>query len=204
MNLDVLVRLVRPHVKDCPELLIVPQLVLAARDFCVRTEAYKPMTPVMLNAGRSRVDMPQYAGEDVISLDGIYIEGKPVRALNRKGSFLDVGAGKPSLFYIESNGVVDQIVVDRPADRRYELEVTIVAKPSLDATELSELLCNKFGEHIAIGAAAKLLLQQTYPWYNPELSGVLSGQFERAVSDAKQKVMTGMAGTNSRVYARKW
>lgn len=79
------------------------------------------------------------------------------------------------------------------------LLVTVVIKPDLTCTTVSDFFYNDYYETIIEGAMEILFAQSAMPWFNMALSKEHGINFRNMINDAKWKRMTGITNRPARV-----
>lgn len=90
-------------------------------------------------------------------------------------------------------------------DRKYPSAVTmrVALAPLRDSTEFVDFLYEQWGEFLACGAKARLMLSPGKPYSNNESAVVNQGRYTTALNDARQRAIHGNVRSGLSVRMRK-
>lgn len=169
---------VQQVVQGCPDPVIYQAINQAARRFCRGSGAWSLTETVYLAAGRTKTDVPTQNGADVVSLISVTKNDKMATAWTDDLETLEFQAA-PSI------------------TTAYEVKVSLA--PSRGKYTIGDNVLANWGEDIAHGAIALLLMQKNRPWHDPQLSGYHNSLFRKATIQAKQYSAGVNASANQRV-----
>jgi len=178
------------HAPECPSFIIERHIVAAAREFFVRSHAWRSekQTLLVTEAGLTLYRARTQANAAVHRLHAAWANGKEVNVL-RPGEEDDtpLPAVRNSTWglSIEPGSLVS--VTPPPLTAGIVVTGTVSFVPAKWATGIPRELFTRWGDMIACYAAAKLVMQPGKPWSNPKAYSVLMGCFDDAVREASNE-----------------
>lgn len=176
--------LVRPYVKDCPAILIETALTKAARKFCRRTLLWTVEKPELeIAADANRVRIPTTEGQNIIKVMSAKITGERDNLIPA-GSLASLPSStRPKASHYASNNT--QFIHFGPVpDTAWTMDVEVAVMPAVGATEVPDDFEFLWGEAIASGAIAELMMEEGYNWYNPNAAAKHYADFDSGITDA--------------------
>ncbi|MEM1152945.1 MAG: hypothetical protein AAGI44_02325 [Pseudomonadota bacterium] len=172
---------VKSYVKNVPSLMATQALSTAAREFFLKTRAWTEVQDVTLDAGDYDFEPTMATGQEWVSIDWMKVNGNVIDPATFK---IEPDFGRQSTpDYFGSNDAQSILVWPTPKEQ-VAIEVSLVLRPALNAKEVPDAQLALFAEPIIHGAAAELLEQRGYPWYDPSRVPFHMGKFESGIQDA--------------------
>lgn len=190
---------VKMYVKNCPSLMAVQALSDAARDFFTRSRAWRKTVEVALQQGTHTYEPDAGAGALWIGLNRADIGAKPLDPVAVDAAIDHSIEDKPR-YYGSEDG--EKVVLYPTPDGAYTLNLTLECIPAIGGTEIPDAMLAKYAKFLAHGAAADLLNQEGYPWYNPGKAAFHKAKFEEGVNDAAVAMEVGHTRASQSVHMR--
>jgi len=157
-------RFVLPFVAGAPVPAVHDAVLDAAIEFCTRTRAARQtLAPLDVAAGPVPVQIPAPAGMQLVEVYAAWLpEGEIFPATRPE---LDAAPGWQALVAADWRGVLrfycpapDQIrlVPQAPAAMADALTLEVIVAPAREATEVPDILLQRYPEQVAAGALARL------------------------------------------------
>lgn len=183
---------VAPEVSGCPIPVIDHHLMLAAREFCQRTGAWREWVDEFTADGTTnRFDYDLGVQQELVKVAQALRNGTEL-GVRAGGSALppDWDDGDSTKSYAQDTLVhfdsAEFVVFPQPtAGDVFRLE--IVFKPTLGSTGVGDLVFDSYCNEIATGAKARILKMPRRDWTDFALSAHHSTQFELAIARAANK-----------------
>lgn len=214
-NLSDLLKRMIPALPGCSEPMAVMVLAEVANDFCRRSCVLQTAEPQSLQAGVSEYDVDTPPQTELARVMAVYVNGawcKPVSThLARSGADIigaatgDTGiqVGTPWAYFMKTPTTPTITVFPQPErDAADALIVRAAFAPKLDATAIDDLLFAEWGDYIAKGATARLMLVPGQPFSNGPASEFYLKQYKMAVDKASIQARRGRAAASLRVVGR--
>lgn len=186
---------VLPDVPGCPDTLAVHHLRDAARDFCLRTLAWRVTLPAITSVvGVSTYDLALPVDAEMVKL---------LRAWRGTDEWAVADADDPAepgdehIRLLWDRASVQINPVPSIAGQAHRVEVAL--QPTLSSAGLVDEIARFHARDIAAGACAELLRMQAMPWAKPELAMGKAEAFERHVSRTALRVSKSLGRTRGRV-----
>ncbi|WP_086931611.1 hypothetical protein [Agarilytica rhodophyticola] len=171
---------IRRYAPNVLNRLMLDALQRAHHKFCQSTGAYKVTRLLSTQTGQSDYDLnlpDKTTVEEILS----------VREENTD-NFVSICHDKSELRQTRKSKKPDNIVIfdynevrfEPVPDNEYRFVLDLQLLPQLDATEMDSTIYQKYGDGIAYGAAADLLLMPAEKFFNPQLSEFLERKFKAA------------------------
>lgn len=183
--------LLLPLVEQCPEMIALTQLRLACQRFCEQSFCDQRELVLDLAAG---VRETALAVDGCRVIEAVAVIG-PRGALRRvRGQYLTAldthwraaPAGELRCF---TRLGADSVGWYPPPAADCTATVRVAVAPDMQTGEVADVLFNPYGQAIAYGAAAHLLLMPSRPWSMPQVATSYAQEFSAAVARAKFDVM---------------
>ena len=187
-----LASMISRDIPECGPGLILIALKEVAREFCIKTEAWRSeLDPIDIVAEETAYDLRVKAEAAVHRLFLVEIDGVEI---------------DPSLFALSDNGW--QIVLDdsiEPASAITDgLVVTIVLRPFADCTEYDEWFLDRYAETIVAGTKSRLFFQRKTPWYDPDSAKRFDREYVTGRSLARRETYTKHTMAPLQMRIRNW
>lgn len=104
--------------------------------------------------------------------------------------------GIPQQFCVLDGGTRLQLI-DAPA-AIHSVVVTVAVEPSKSATDIADVLADRWGEEIACGALEALLVMPKMPWTDTGTAAYYKSRFDAAVSEARDEADKGFTRAPTR------
>lgn len=175
-----------PEVMGAPIPAVNLAIIRAAREFCEKSLVWEVDIPsIAISNGVSEYDLSLPDESDLIHLTSVKLEGVTVCPGESQDGALRYR--QPDLEHIEL------VPVPELGSGFKLLELRAALKPARNANKISHFLYNEWAEAIAFGALSILKRQQRQAWSDQQ--GALSDrqEFERKMSEAKNRALHGHA-----------
>lgn len=195
--------LILPDLKDCPWEMAESRLILAAREFFSRSQAWRGKLDAITSIA-GVADYPEIVEQqhvDIVRVLSAYYGDTPIEPLVATDFFEeqreDPGTeARPSFMTVEG----DVLYLHRaPLESGVVIHVEATYKPALSATGLPQDLWGQYIEHIAEGAKARLYASQAKPYSDLNLAAAARSVFNREISKAYMRASKGMTRGRRRV-----
>jgi hypothetical protein len=203
-----------PDVPACPPAMALVALRNTVTDFCEQTLIHQAtLDPLTLIPGVAEYDLEPPSGYRVGQVVNVWFKGQKLEPLSPDmvempeayGDF--IGGYKktqaPPKGYAQRT---PETITFLPfADQRYVGAVTmrVALVPLRDCTEIEDFLYEQYGEYLAAGAKARLMISPGKPYSNKELAAAHAARYMSARNDAKLRARAGYGRPNLRVKLRK-
>ena len=167
---------VMPSVPNAPAPLVIQHIRQAAIEFCRKSKVLHAtvVTPSVANQSTYSLAL---AGHDVSALLGVYLDGLPIDVFGLE-EVLDRQAQAGTSMFAWLDG--DSLKLSQaPPVVGQDITVNLVRTPSLAATEIADILVDRYAQDIAYGAIASLSLL-------PEYRDMVSAQDASGKSEKRQ------------------
>lgn len=163
-DIELIAPYVQPDVPSCPSPLLIQRIRLAAIEFCRRTSI---LTDVVVSTSTAEqttcsVALDQHS---VIKLNSVTIAGSPVHVPPQAELNEKIAKGDTGQFAWLDGSTVHLNNALTQDDQRIAVEVVRI--PSLDCTELADILVDEHAEAIGFGALHRLHGMPEKDWTNP-------------------------------------
>jgi hypothetical protein len=186
--------MVLPHAPECPHAMATFNLRLAAIEFCERTLCWRHMTAVNINRDGKALTAPPYAAIHRIESATFNGETKlePLQYSDVDEKTFEDTADTPPRYITQAEyntvrilpfqeGALSLSLFLKPVNgSEMEQDDKGIVVDAYDA--VPEFIYTMHAEAIAAGALARLLVQPSKPWTNPQ-AGILYGQRFNALMD---------------------
>jgi hypothetical protein len=199
---------VRAEIPEIPGFVAERQLLRSIREFCAATQAWRVNVQISTTADVETIDIEALlptATEliDVISMKNV-AGGQPV--LPKTHAWLDenttdwhTDTDLNAKYYIQQDLNELRLSPIPSVTTAFQYDVRLSVKPTLAATEASDILVSRYNEIFIHGALAKLYLLPRKPWSDTNLSAYhmsqFTGSFFRATAEAADEFQKGVART---------
>lgn len=192
---------VRVEVPGCPEPLITDAILNACIDFCTKTELVSELVSLTLVPPAVDYEVPVDPALYPAKVRNVLKNGVPLDkttaalyALSTRRSV----SGPVEAFYAPTH---KNLVFEPIPSSAEALELDVVLRPAMAATEVPDVLFDEWKTTIAAGAKADLMLRAGVPWANPALGAFYQKLYDGAVATAAVAVAHGNADTPMRIAA---
>jgi hypothetical protein len=214
-NYDVFYPEVLPEVPGCPAALALQAIRNTVIEFCEKSLIHQvTQDPLTLLPNLSDYDLdPPSKQQRVQKIMRVWFKGAEigpvapddvatpdVYAANIPGYTPTKG---PTQGYTQKEfGTVSFMPIP---DQRYVNAITmrVALVPTRDSTSFEDFLFEQWGEFIACGAKARLMLNPGKPYTNVEAATVNQGRYMTALNDARQRAIRGNVRSDLMVRMRK-
>lgn len=208
--IDAFLPAVRAEVMACPNPIMRIAVARAAREFCERTHIWKEtLDPQPLTAGLTEYEVePPFTGTRVLALLSIQSQGrllspKTEQELNARYGNWRALAGAPWCFVQESPTTFRLVPApDKDTDEGLT-DIRAAITPTVDATEVGDILYDDYVDAISYGALERLLRTPGQAWSNGELSMHYRQLFQREQSQARVRARQGYGVAMTTVRPRR-
>lgn len=193
-DIGILESLVRPFVMDCPSLLVKVELQRAAREFFEETRTWhETLTATIVDGALQSMElMPSNA--TVVALVEVRdtASNKVLTKMDSVESLLSADAPDT----VSMHNAVQLVISNAPNSA--SLDVTFSAKLTIGSSEVPSHLLEKWGDIIARGATAGVMLHHNGEWYNQNDSIYHRDAFMRGITSARTQKAAGFSNANMR------
>lgn len=201
--------LVQDIISDIPEVPVFVagrQYIRALRVLCERSRVWRTNFQLDTIADQASYDVSGYFSPSLELVDIISMKpvggGEPVRAKTQAWldenvtSWRSETSSVAKYFVMESNNTIR--LVSTPAETATDAYyVRAAIKPTINATDVDDLIHNKFSELLYHGAKAFLFMTPRKPWTDLQLAQYHQSMFELGIPEARAKAadefQTGVA-----------
>lgn len=166
-------RWVVPYARAVSDPVASRHIIDAARDFCEATRCWREVDEIAVSGEEAEVVcVPPYAS--LFEIEAASFDGRPLDRV----AWLDTDStgGLPS----QITQAQPQSVSIAPRGACGMLSISMFLEPAQDADVLPDFLFEQFGQSIAKGALASLLLLPDQPFTNPGLATLNAQMFGQA------------------------
>jgi hypothetical protein len=201
-------------VPGCPSVAVELAVKNTVIEFCEKTLIHQvTLDPITLRAGVLDYDLDVPTGYRLQKIMKVFFQGKPIDAVApdsinvpdayaaRIGGYTP-GRSGPVAYTQKDLSTVSFLPI---ADQTYANAVTIRAalSPLRDSTGCEDFLYENWGEFIACGAKARLMMTPSKPYTNLDAASINQGRYNSAINDARQRANRGNVRSDLRVQLRK-
>ncbi len=188
---------VRVHVPDAPIPTVELSLTDAARDFCRRTRAWRAWVETTTSvAGRYLMTLP--AESQVVRIERVTVDDTPRNVTAFNWIEYDANGNSAADIGVVSKDAATLILTGPETTGAVKAQVSLM--PVMGATGVDDLIADRYLEHVAAGAASRLLRMKGAIWYDPQAAGITEAEFRDGVVRACDD--TGRSNTSDRARAR--
>lgn len=189
--------LIVPHVPGAPEPLIRAHCALAARQLCSNLRCWSEwLEPVQAQAPGTEYDLEAPLGAHVILVEAVTVNGRDGHLAAWRTYKVDPALAGGDLVVPVSHAVF-RLGGNVPPGA--EIRLRVVLEPTRDAVAVPDHVLDLYGEAIADGAIASLMLLPGQPFSNPQMAGVHAGAFVAAVDSAHPREWRSRTNVTPRV-----
>ena len=181
----------------CPQLFIQHHAIRVLADFCTQTRVLtEKLQALDVAAGQGEYTIaPSDSTNQIVRIERVWLNGEllaPVGAdeLDAEVPEWRTSTGLPRLFTSEAGSNTFALVPVPDAESLGGLvaEVSIAADPSASPTQFDAMLYRKYGDGLACGIKARLMLIPGKEWSNPEMAVVNGQGYALAIARARGDV----------------
>lgn len=192
-----------PRTPGAVRRVVTRELVLAAREFFEQSRAWRTVLgPKNMVANKRRYSLSPYdAYSDVVGIEGVELNGCPLRKLSRRPADTAREADQPSGYWLESPDTV----------RLWPMPVTSVEDaltfavhlaPKQSVTHLPRIALTHFYDALLDGALGRLYSHPAKPYSNSTLAAYHLKRFRNAIGMYAGAAKQGFAGAQAWSYPR--
>lgn len=190
--------LIVPRTPGAPEPLIRRECALAARLLCSELRCWSEwLEPVRALQPGTEYDMEAPVGATIILVEGATIGGKDGRLASWRTYRTDPAGSVPGDALVPVSHVAFRVGDDVAPGA--EIRLRAVLEPTIEATALPDHVMDLYGQAIADGAMASLMLMPGQPFSNPQLAGAHAGAFHAAITGAHTREWRSRTNVTPRV-----
>lgn len=180
---------------DCPNPTIIRTVRQAVRDLCEKADCYRftiDNQGVGINVNDIEIDVP--VGTSLhkvikLTLGKTNLEASSVTLENDRDPEWRTRVGTPK-YYLRSTEELNNIIISPKAEKAFSspgLIGEVALKPTLTATEVSDVFIDRYYQTIVDGAIFKLLTIASAPWYNPQQGSQHGAMFLTGIAQASSQ-----------------
>lgn len=178
------------EVPGCTEPLAEQVVRETVIEFCANSHIWRHrMDPMTVRQNVADYDLDDLPRDTVLTkVQSVFIDADRLEPTSE--DWLDANihdwrrrAGLPQ-FYMQIDPSYMTLVLRPDTTRAKAMHVTVSVQPSRDSTAFPQWIADQYQEDILMGAKARLMKQQSQPWYNPTLSEFYRGRFVLATTTA--------------------
>lgn len=191
--------LLMPELPGCSTAMVDHQLRQTAREFCLRTGAWRlPFDPMNLLAGQGTYDLDSPEPEsEVVKLYSFAIGGKLLwqdADHAPAGTALHLPYLRNTPPFTLSPDLLELTLAPElvpSADASGGLQLVGSLKPNASATRLPEFLKSQYSDTMRHGVLSRLMLMAKKPWTDRDLASVYAGRWQAELNFAAYQVQVG-------------
>lgn len=209
--LDAFYDYLMPELPGCPVAMVDLHLVLAARQFCSQTSAWRePFTPLDLVADQADYYLePAESQSDVVKLTELTINDELLWR-DSDADQLSVDAECPKYlrneppFTLSNDLRTITLMVDEVPTAAASAALVVVGamQPKMGATRLPDFLLNQYVEAIRFGTLSRLMVMPKKPWGDRPLATAYMASWHEALNFAAYQAQVG--NTRQQLRVKKW
>lgn len=203
-DLSLIYSLCAPELPGVSIPMLDSYIMQAWRELARRSQCWSEWQSVALIDGQSAYVLTVPDGSRAYVVLGAVYGGRPLFPISPEAladadpDFMD-RAGSPSNFWLAQDGRL--VIYPTPtANESAPLKVEVSLVPTLSSQALPEIFAEKYGEVIAAGAKARLMVMPNQAWSNPPLSQFHQAQFDNGATEASIERSKG--GTTAATFVR--
>lgn len=211
---DVLFPEVLPEVPGCPPELAIQAIRNTVIEFCQKSLIHQvTLDPLTLIAGNTDYDLdPPSSGTQVAKVMKVWYQGTELQPVapddvanpelyQRTIGGYTATKSPPKVYTQKDFGTISFLPIP---DQRYQNAITIrvALAPTRDSTSFEDFLFNTWGEFLACGAKARLMMNPGKPYTNAESAGLNQMRYMTALNDARQRATRGNVRSDLMVRMR--
>jgi hypothetical protein len=178
---------IEPEVMGCPYVVIDHHLRQALREFCDRTGVWQEWADALTLDGTTLTfDADLSSGQELVNVVRATLNGVDIDVLAGSGLPGDWDQAAPAK--LTKNTLVHfdsaQFMVFPTPTAGDVLRVLQALQPSLAATQVGDVLLNRWADEVATGCKARLMAMLGQSWSNPTLAAKYESEFDRKCRDA--------------------
>jgi hypothetical protein len=184
-------RFAASYCPNLPTIVFSRAMLSVSRDYFTKTQAWQEALTVDLVADQKTYDMPapfEFAIIDTVISASI---GNEYLA-NAEFAVKSDDTGKPTHFALPSKASL--LVYPTPKEA-YTLDVLVSLKPSIDTTEIPELLFDEHFEPLIAGCIANIKRMKSTDWYDPQAAMQFEQDYNRMVDEKRIQLAMGSNNT---------
>lgn len=196
VRLDTWLKDLLPRTPGAVRPVVKRELILAAREFYEQSHAWRVVVgPKNLKAGKKLYVMSPYdAYSDIVHVFGVELEGRPLRAYNRRPAGTEPVSDRPTGFYLDEPDNVrlwptPQVAVDNG------LTFYVALTPKQTVTHLPRMAMSLHYEALLDGTLGRLYNHPAKPYTDPLRANYHLRRFRAAISEFRARAREGYVNT---------
>lgn len=201
---DLFYPLVAAEVMGCPSITIDSAILRASIEFCEKSTAWRELlTPITLQDGVAEYAIPLPVGSRLVVIRDreARLNGQSLNPIPNPADINPTRTGVPSHYAQRSHDALILFPTPASADGMV-LSIYAVLAPKLTATELPDLLADRYYEAICEGAKAILKRMPNQPWSDPVRAGDHYQLFKNKTAEARTEWEFGLVAGSMTVKPR--
>jgi hypothetical protein len=196
-----------PYVVGCTEPLAKQALLDSAIDFCSRTNVVSiTLDPITVLQGVSTYELDTPAQTGVSAVQRVWYEGKILAPApyEQATELYNQPNGSPRFYYGEYVDEVYSITLTPAPDRKIVngMRVRVSLTPTRTATQVHDILFDRYAEGIVHGALAILAAVPDQPFTDPVMAGASAIKARAETAIARGEAMHGNVQSSLSVKMR--
>jgi hypothetical protein len=202
---------VLPFVRDVPEIVALQAVRNAAIEFCERSQFLQAsLDPQPIIAGVTDYELDPDTGYRIVEIleawnDSQLLIPKSIEELTRiyRSTNWQTISGNPYYFYRESQNVM-RLAPTPQTTVANALRVRVAIAPTRASTTIADDVFERWLEHIAVGARARLYDTPNQPYHDPKAAILYTKRFVDACANVRRLVNKGDVRAASQVEFQRW
>lgn len=186
---------VLPDVIGCPIPVVDHALREAAREFCLRSHAWRETEEFEAPGAINLFDFDTPNGTDLLKVISASVAGDELDVFTSIPSDWSISTPCDGLYHA---GEGEYMVFGTPSAGA-PIQIVISVRPSVTATGVGNELFASHADDIAAGAKARLLRSPRKEWTDLAQAGIFKAEFESAIHSAANKDFMQASAANRRV-----
>lgn len=205
---------VLPEVPGCPPDVAIREIRNTVIEFCEKSLIHQvTLDPITLRDGVSEYFLDPPGGTRVQKIMKVWFQGRPIEPAapdeiqspeiyaTRIGGYTAPKA-EPRAYTQTDFATVNFLPIP---DRTYSNAITmrVALAPLRDSEQFDDFLFENWGEFIACGSKARIMLKPGKPYTNPDAATVNQARYMTGLNDARQRAIRGNVRSDLRVQLRR-
>lgn len=205
---------VLPEVPGCPPDLAIREIRNTVIEFCEKSLIHQvTLDPITLRENVSQYFLDPPGGTRVQKIIKVWFRGNPISPIAPDeiespeiyASRIDgyIAAKQQPTAYTQTD--FETVNFLPTPDQTYPNSITmrVALAPLRDTEEFEDFLFENWGEFIACGAKARIMLKPGKPYTNPDAATVNQARYITGLNDARQRSSRGNVRSDLRVQLRR-
>lgn len=205
---------VLPDVPGCPSDVAIRAIRHAVIEFCEKSLIYQvTQDPITLRENLTDYDLDAPNGYRVQKVMKVWFRGVELEPIAPDDMVLpdaysrSIGGYTPSKStptgYTQKDFETVSFLPIPNQTYTNAITMRVALVPLRDSTQIEDFLYEQWGESIASGAKARLMLNPGKPYTNQEAAAINQGRYMMALNDARQRAIRGNVRSDLMVKMRK-